>query len=494
MTRSVLARRLVEPTWLKHPVYVETFGPEVAELCALADFAPDAEQELLLDLLFAIGPDGKSVVFDMDVVAPRQNLKTGFLIQAELGWLYVTEQRLIVHSAHELDTTAEAFRDLSTLIENTSALSRRLRPTRGERQGITEGNGRWSIELVDDRRIRYKARTAGGGRGLSGDKVVLDEGQALQPAMMGALLPTLSARPDPQVVTAASAGMLASAVLRDKRDRGRAGSSPRQVYAEWGDKEAGSGCAPPDCRHLKTAEGCAFDDEARWARIMPALGRRVQVDTVRAMRQSMPPEEFGREFMVWWDDPPIVEDEQIFGPAWRACAVPDARQPAVDAIGLAVSLDGSWGSIGAHGMHGDLHFAGAVARRRGYSWMADEAVRIAEEHDLRVGVDGGGPAAVLLTEAFKERLGDRLLVLDTAKMKDAYADFRTAVVEEPRQLAHMSHDALDEAVMGAVERMVGDRPLVGRKQSASDVSMLEAVIVAKWVATQPDNSDGFNIW
>ena len=291
MTRSSpkRAKRRLEPTWLSHPVYVETFGPEVADLSALAGMTPDPEQELLLDLTFAFGLNGKSAAFEIDVIAARQNLKTGFILQAELGWLYITRERLIVHSAHEMSTTEEAFLDLATLIEDTPALAADLKPTRSERPGIFEGNGRWSIHLRTlehgQQRIKYKARTKGGGRGLTGNKVVLDEAFALLPTHMGALLPTLAAVPDPQVVKASSAGKVGSTVLIEARDRGRAGQSGRQVYAEWGDKQAGQGCAAGDrCTHETTVPGCALDDEKRWKTIMPALGRRVTVETVRAMR------------------------------------------------------------------------------------------------------------------------------------------------------------------------------------------------------------------
>ena len=119
----------------------------------------DPEQELLLDLIFAIRPDGRSAAFEVDIVGPRQNFKTGTILMAELGWLFVTEQKLIVHSAHELDTTAEAFRDLAAMIERTPSMARRLAPNRGERPGISEGNGRWAIELRTGQRMKYKART-----------------------------------------------------------------------------------------------------------------------------------------------------------------------------------------------------------------------------------------------------------------------------------------------------------------------------------------------
>ena len=90
MTRKLLARRKVEPTWLSHPAYVETYGPEVADICALAGFAPDEAQQQILDLTFAIGPNGKSAAFEVDLIGPRQNFKTGVILQMELGWLFVT--------------------------------------------------------------------------------------------------------------------------------------------------------------------------------------------------------------------------------------------------------------------------------------------------------------------------------------------------------------------------------------------------------------------
>ena len=124
------ARRRLDPTYLHVPEYVETFGPEVADLCAKAGFAPDPEQELILDATFAILPNGKPAAFEVDMVGPRQNFKTGVLKQIELGWLFVTKERLSIHSAHELSTTEETFRETAALIEDNSFLSRHLLPLR----------------------------------------------------------------------------------------------------------------------------------------------------------------------------------------------------------------------------------------------------------------------------------------------------------------------------------------------------------------------------
>lgn len=487
-----LAKRRIEPQYLTHPTYVETYGPEVAEVCSWADFPPDPEQELLLDLLFAIDGRGKSAVFEFCVAAARQQIKTGLIKQAEIGWLYVTDQRLIVHSAHELDTTEETFAETAALIENTPALSKRLAPNRGDRPGITEGNGKWAITLKPSagnprgQRIKYKARSSTGGRGLAGSKVVLDEAQHAAAAMIGALYPVLQTMPDPQVLACGSGGLLKSEQWREMRDRGRAGTSPRQAWVEWGDLDPwGKGCADgTDCSHAKTAEGCALDDEARWESFMTALGRRVTVQTIRDLRQSMPPTEFAREMLVWWEDPPLDVEDQIFGTHWRAAARADAKLPKVRAIGLASDLARTWGSIAAAGYWGDTPVVGASKRDQGVRWLVDEAVRVARKHGCAVVIDGAGPIADLIPRLELEV--DNLIVLDTAKMLAAYAMFSDDVTFEPagdelRKLYHLDHPELNEAVGGAVPRDVGERgKLVGRKSSVTDVAMLEGAIIARY--------------
>lgn len=476
MQRSVLARRRVEPTWLSHPDYVETYGPEVADICDLAGFAPDPEQELILDLVFAIGPDGKSAAFEIDIIGPRQQFKTGVIKQMELGWLYVTEERLVVHSAHELDTTAEAFRELAELIESAPALSKRLAPSRGERPGISEGNGRWAIELTTGQRVKYKARTKGGGRGLTGNKVVLDEAFALQPTHMGSLLPTLAAVPDPQVIKASSAGKADSLVLHEAKDRGRAGRSPRQVYIEYGDRQAHSGCEDLDCDHAKTARGCAFDDEDRWARIMPALGRRVTLPTVRSMRQSMPPEEFGREFMVWWDD--LVGDGGLPLESWGLCA-DTSSAPAGRPVYMIDASPGSKSAaiVAAMWRPDGLAHIEVVEHRPGSDWVPARAVELNKHDPLDWVIDPGGPAGALLPKLLKAGIEPRQMT--TRDLGQACEAFATAVTE--RQLRHLGDPLLQRAIAGAGRRDIGDGLWAwSRTRSDADITTLVGGTGAFW--------------
>ncbi|MGH8523425.1 MAG: hypothetical protein ACREXY_04195 [Gammaproteobacteria bacterium] len=477
MTRSVplLAKRLLEPTWLSHPVYVQTLGPEVADVAALAGLAPDPEQQLLLDLTFALGADGKSAAFEIDVVAARQNLKTAFILQAELGWLFVTEERLIVHSAHELSTTEEAFIDLASLIEGTSSLSKRLAPTRGTRPGISEGNGRWGIKLATGARAKYKARLKDGGRGLTGNKVVLDEAFALTPSHMGALLPTLAAVPDPQVIKASSAGKVGSLVLKEARDRGRAGTSPRQVYVEWGDLSPG-GCSAGDrCNHEKTIPGCALDDESRWERIMPALHRRVTLETIRAMRQSMPPEEFAREFMVWWD----VEDDApppIFDLAeWARLARPSAKQPARAGVVVEVAPNRKTASIGvaADGKKGRTLVLTRTGE--GTSWVVPTLEKMIGKRDIvEVALRPGSQAGVLIPALIAA--GIEFESISATEAGQACAGFQSAVVN--KTVEHVGQSELDAAVANARTRFSGDAEVFDQRDRSIDITPVVAAAEA----------------
>jgi hypothetical protein len=126
VSRRLAKRVLVEPDYwtCPHGVRVRpepalTYGPEVADLCDQAGFTPDPQQELGLDLIFAIRPDGSPASFAFCVICARQNLKSGLFLQACIGWLFVLDDvPEIAWSAHELRTALDAQRELFGIFEN----------------------------------------------------------------------------------------------------------------------------------------------------------------------------------------------------------------------------------------------------------------------------------------------------------------------------------------------------------------------------------------
>lgn len=444
--------------------YHETCGPEVADIARLAGFAPDPEQQLVLDQLFGFDRAGKSVAFETAVVAPRQNLKTAVCKMAALGWLFITEQRLVVWSAHEFRTAQEAFRDMTELVESSPDLDREVK-------AIYRGNGDEAIELLNGCRLIFKARTKGGGRGLTGDKVVLDEAFALRPVHMGALLPTLAARPDPQVLFGSSAGMVDSDILRSIRDRGRQGTDPRLAYFEWCDDQPGT-CEIDGCDHALAAQGCALDDRARWERANPAYGRRITEESLSAFRQALPPEEFAREFLGWWDEP-VTNTSDLTAAEWVEVET-EAAPTGTLFMAVDVAPSHTWASVAVCGS-GVLE---VVERRRGTGWLTERLAELVAAHDVTaVGVDPAGPVGVLLPEF--ERAGLPVVLLDG---KDAVRACGALVAGvSAKTVAHRGEPALLAAVGGASRRAVGDGWKWSRKDSTVDISPLVAATYAHWL-------------
>lgn len=458
---------LVEPAFFTFPEFHRTLGDEVADLAEMVGFPADPEQRLVLDAQFGLDRTGRRVAFEVAVIGARQNIKTGLFKIAALGEAFICEVPLLVWSAHEFPTAQEAFRDLSELIESTPDLDREIKH-------IHRGNGDEAIELLNGCRIKFKARTKSGGRGLSGKRVVLDEAFALQPAHMGALLPMLSAQDEPQVWYGSSAGLADSEVLRGIRDRGRPGSRS-MVYIEWCTERGG--CQQDDCVHQVGAEGCVLDDESKWQQANPQMGRRIAVDTIRNERLALPPEEFARERLGWWDDPGQVE--HIFGAEkWGRCAIPEAEPPTAGiALGIAVSVDRAWSTITAAVPLPGRELVGMVHRQRGTQGLVEKAAELQAKYDCKIAMDSRGPAADLI-EPLKEA-GVWVQLAATSDVLDATASFYDKV--QTTVIAHMSHPELEDAVRGAQRRPVSDRWAVGRRTSANDVSPLESAILADWL-------------
>jgi hypothetical protein len=475
MSSSALA---VRPAYSSAPDYWKTLGDEVADLCALADFEPDPEQKLCLDQIFAVNKFGKSVAFEFCVVCSRQNLKTGLFKQAALGWLFITDQRLVIWSAHEFDTAEEAHRDMAALIEDTPFLNRRLKH-------VHNASNDKSIELKSGQRLKFKARTKTGGRGLSGDKIVLDEAFALKPDHMGALMPTLSVRPDPQIVYGSSAGLADSAVLRGIRDRGRLGSSARLAYNEW--CAAPGGCEDERCEHAVGTLGCALDRIENWACSNPLLGRTrangtgLTVEYVQAEREAMAafPLEFARERLGWWDEPGAAE---IFGPGkWEACAGVSPSGLKIGALAVAITEDLSRAAIVAAGTYGERVVVKPLQSGPRWDWVMPRALELYKTHKVPLVVDGNGPAKPLIP--FFVADGIDVHVASGSEVLDAFA-VTYRLVQDAR-LLHGRFEELDASLNGATTRSVGDRKTWARRQSSSDLSVVEAMTLAAWRVAGP---------
>lgn len=461
---AALLRGDQHPRVLSVPEYVSSAGQEAVELAAMAGLHLDEWQRLVLEHALGERPDGTWAAFEVGVVVPRQNGKGALLEARELAGLFLLGERLIIHSAHQFDTSLEAFRRLLGLIEDTPDLERRVKR-------VSRAHGEEGIELRTGQRIRFRTRTKGGGRGFSGDCLILDEAMILPESAHGALLPTLSARPNPQVWYTGSAVDQDvhehGRVLARVRKRGHAGGDQRLVYCEWS----------PNLDLVQVAD--RLDDRRLWAQANPGLGIRIAAEHVAAERPSMDPRTFAVERLGVGDWPDLeVRPSEIDLELWAGCRDPASRllDPVVFAVDAAPARTAAavaaagWREDGRPGVE-------IVAYQTGVEWVEDRLVELsAKHHPSGVVCDRKSPAA-----AFLDRLATRGVQVDGLTLEDhvrACGNLYDAV--QAGRLRHQGTPELDGAVRGAAKRTVGDSWLWSRRSSSVDISPLVAATLALW--------------
>lgn len=480
--KAKLARRLVEPDYWTcphglrtRPETVLTYGPEVADLNAKIGFEPDPQQELCLDLIFAINPDGSPASFEVCLICCRQNLKTGVFKQAAIGWLFVTEQRLIVWSSHEMTTTNEAQRELGDLMMESPHTRRHMMTNAND--GIFDANGQERIELANGQRILFKARTVSGGRGLAAPKLILDEAFALRPSMMGSLLPLMTAQVDPQVLYGSSAGKEDSEVLFDIRERGRNAMSPRMTYLEWlAERED---CADKDCKHPKNAVergiDCALDREHLIRAGNPAITTgRIQIQTIHDLRQALPPEEYMRECLGWWADVSLSDPPVIDPTLWSSLA---RERVAANTPPTALAVD-QWydgtTAIGAAWRTSDGWHTEVLA----FDYVHDPVAVIEllvkwAGRRITVGVAGDSPAASMIGDL--RAAGVKVNALSVGDLGKACVGLHDDVIA--KRLTHKHEDQLDAAVAGAKKATIGNSGLWRWDRRNPDINLTPLVVI-----------------
>ena len=251
MSSTLVLAGLVEPRYAHFPESVRTDGDEVAGLNADAGYAPDGEQRMLLDGIFAKDAAGKSAAFACAILGCRQNIKTSTEKMACNGWLFLYHCNPIIWTGHEWDTVDEHFLDIVKIIEGDPWLDRQIKSVKNadrDKEIVTKRGGR----------MIFKTRTPDGGTGLTGEKVVLDDAWKVRHKHVSSLMPTLSARTmtgDPQVIYGSSAAHADSDVLhalvrRGRKAAGSAAGAARErkfMYVEW--------CAPPPAAGVREGRG-----------------------------------------------------------------------------------------------------------------------------------------------------------------------------------------------------------------------------------------------
>lgn len=441
-----------------------------AEIAASLGFMVDEPEREALRVLLGQRPDGRWATLEAGIVCGRQNIKTWAVQMAVLTECLVRPQaKRIVWSAHLYKTTQDTFNEFITLIERNPWLDTEVKK-------VSRGNGEEGIVWKSGLQLDFVARSVKAARGLAGDTVVFDEALFLTPQMLGALLPTLSSRPNPHAIYASSPGLTTSEQLRRIRDRGRAMNDPSLSYIEWTSKR--EPCEKDGCDHRFGSKGCVLDDETKWDEANPALGRRIPLEYVRSERRALEPGEFMRERLGWHEDPSAEgEDSAIPVDLWADCA--DVTSTLEGNAEYAFGVDRSWDRrttwVAAAGRRADgrIHVelaANGANDAWAAAWLAD---RVPYDELLGVGFQAERAPISTLGENFDHVKARKL---NTAELGRACGSLYDLVKDGV--IVHAGQEQLDLAVLASRARPLGDAWVFDRKGTSYDTAPLMAVAAA----------------
>lgn len=376
--------------------------------------------------------------------------------RALAGVLLFNEQTIIV-SAHQQDTAREVFARILDLIDTHDALSSRV-------ESVMRAVNREYVRFASGQSIRFKARSSGSGRGFSCDCLLLDEAQILDAAAWSAILPTMSARPNPQawLLGTPPAENDDGEVFERIRRLGVEGKQTHVAYLEWS--------ADADD---------PIDDPSTWAKANPAYGTRIFDDAISAELASMSEDRFRMERLGMW--PQHARHTPVISAAhWRALAGAGPRDGAApDSLGVDMSHGGEL-SVGACWLTGDAaHIEPAWSGSdlaAAVDWIIGRAGR-----RMPVVIDAASPASALMPQLRARRVNVK--VSSASDMAAACGMFADRV--GAKTLSHDGNEMLAAAVADARKRPIRDAGGWGwdRRDSTSVIHPLVAVTLALFGAS-----------
>jgi hypothetical protein len=294
---------LVRPRVEVVPPCVRSEGSRIVAVAAMAGIRLDETQAMVAEAIGGVGADDRWSAYEACVYCPRQNLKTELAISRLLWGLLVAREDYQMYSSCMVPSATKMHRRLLTAIDRSPRLAARIGRKSSRR-------GSESVELTTGQTIECVARSGNSGRGFTGSTVIFDEAHDVDADQLGAMLPTLSAVKNPQVIYLLS--------LADERSLHMAGVRARALVGEPGIAWLEWSMDPDD----------DVADRRVWQRANPAVAAgRIRMEFLESEYRAMGREIFAREHLgksTWPTGAPgdwAIVDEG----AWMACAAPGVQ-------------------------------------------------------------------------------------------------------------------------------------------------------------------------
>jgi hypothetical protein len=464
------------------------------------------QQWLALHML-ELNEDGTFRFRTVVLLVARQNGKSTFAQVLALFFMYVVEVPLVLSTAQNLDVAEEVWQGGVEMAEGDDELVLQI-------DRVVKVNGKKALELVNGARWKVQVANRRGGRGLSGDLVMLDELREHSSwDAWGAISKTTLARPNALVFALSNAGDAASVVLRHLRMQAhKALGDPDGLWVDPSTGEPLDISGPPDDDEYElpdddslavfewsAAPGRSVRDREGWREANPALGITITEKAILAALASDPEWVFRTEVLCQWFSGAL---EGPF-PAGTWDRGRDEASTLPDGDGAFYCVDVAWDRsmtyVAAAGLRADgkVH-AEVVAARSGLEWVVPwlESTDRAHRPLGVVWQKAGAPVSSLTEQLEKaaERPADgtfnrlHLVPWQGTELGRASGVVYDLVVgdadvpldERETRLRHRPQPVLDNAANVAVTKPAADSWMWDRSKSPIDIAPLVAVTGAAW--------------
>ena len=483
--------------------------PETTHGFAAIAFAEDVlgvklfpwQKWLLLHAL-ELGEDGSYRYRFIVVEVARQNGKTMIMLILALWHIYALDSPTVIATAQDLANAEKAWGEAVEWAQSDEELEELI-------EKVNLGHPKF-MKLVTGCQYRVAAASRKGGRGFSGDLILLDELREHQSwDSWSAVTNTMNARPRAQAWAFSNAGDALSTVLRYLRAQAHRelgwpdGDGDAEILEELDEEmqdylaETGNDEVLGWFEWSASPKARRTDREA-WAQANPSMNHTDIVEncvTERAIAAALrtnPPSQFEIEVLCRWvsmaDAGPFPEG------SWRETLDNDAK-PDPDAARM-VSLSMSWNrgkcyiaraSKTAEG----IPVAGIAADRAGTDWVIPWLIDNRETYSGIVIQTNGAPETSLIDDITNATLANgepaNLPVMAWAGPDLGSATGIVFDRLDKRNIRHLAHPGLDAAATTAAVKVLSQGAwVIDLATSPTDAAPLKAFIGAVWaVETAP---------
>jgi hypothetical protein len=496
----------------------QTYGGQIAAMSEKFGEPFMPHQRHMADVAYELEDDGKTLKYDEVVITAMRQVGKTSLVRAKSIWRVTAGQTLFdgdQSSAYLAQKRQDARKKLQRdFVPKLRAATKdgdfhEVKDSRSVPQEATEwklsmNNGQEQIMFGPSSFLQIETPNREAGHGDTLDDATIDEAFAHRDdEIEQAINPTMLTRFGKQLWIMSAAGDESSFFfwprVRDGRKMIESGKKSNIAYFEY---------SIPDDADI--------DDEDVWWEFHPALGRTIQLDTLRrelakARRRSDDGAEdlFRRSNCNQWVRIPIMTDDdkpkEIDPAVWKSRREPRAKIVGEIALGIDTWSSGK-GVIGSFNTH-YISVAGqaedgrylieVIHEQTGLMGMEDKIMEAVERFNpVRIAWDDS--AAHALSPIVKRVLGDdpkkMMRGLNGREWTTACVEFKNALIEN--RLCHLDQDWLTFAVEGAQRITRGGTWLWDRVASTADISPLCASTAALWAIINytPENDEGFYVY